>query len=450
MRAIHIILGLALALLLVAAFVAYAWRPAITPVAASPSSSFDAGSVAKGAELALIGNCNVCHTAEGGASYAGGRPLKTPYGTIYSTNITPEPATGIGQWSEAAFLRAMREGVARDGRHLYPAFPYDHFARMSDEDIHAIYAYIMTRPPVRAEPPSNELRFPFNIRMLLAGWKALYHRPGAFQPDSAQSAEWNRGAYLVQGAGHCSACHTPRNVLGAEERRRYLAGGEAEGWHAPALNTASPAPAPWNVETLYQYLRQGIAEKHAVAAGPMLPVIQNLAIVSQQDVRAMAVYIASYAAQVTPERQQRAEYSAARAQNDAAAQTTGEAAQRMDGGDQALQMGRAIYLDACAVCHEGGRQTSSSATALNLALASGLTLPTPSNLMHIILDGIEPPEGERGRRMPPFTGALTDEQVVALVRFLRADIAKGTPWRDVEGELRKVQRDRERRLALAG
>src|SRR4029453_7871541 len=243
-------------------------------------------------------NCNVCHTADGGAAYAGGRPLKTPYGTIYSTNITPEPATGIGQWSEAAFLRAMREGVARDGRHLYPAFPYDHFARMSNEDIQAIYAYIMTRPPVRAEIPSNELRFPFNIRMLVAGWKALYHRPGAFQPDSAQSAEWNRGAYLVQGAGHCSACHTPRNVLGAEERRRYLAGGEAEGWHAPALNTASPAPAPWTVETLYEYLRQGIAEKHAVAAGPMSPVVQNLAIVSQQDVRAMAVYIASYAAQV--------------------------------------------------------------------------------------------------------------------------------------------------------
>jgi len=181
----------------------------------------------------------------------------------------------------------------------------------------------------------------------------------------------------------------------------------------------------------------------------MLPIVRNLARVSPQNFRAIAFYITSYAAQVTSERQQRAEYSAARAQNDAAAQTTGEAVQNVDGGDQALNMGRAIYVSACAVCHEGGRQTPSSGSALNLAFVSGLTLPTPSNLMHIILDGIEPPEGEQGRRMPSFAGALTDEQVVALVRFLRTDIAKATPWRDVDGELRKVQRERERRVAQA-
>jgi len=449
MRAIHVILGLVLALVIVAAFVVFAWRSAIAPVDPPSPPSFDAALMAKGAELAMIANCNVCHTAEGGEAYAGGRPLKTPFGTIYGTNITPDPVTGIGRWSEGAFFRALREGVDRQGRHLYPAFPYDHYTRMSDEDIKAIYAFIMTRSAVRAEVPPNELTFPFNIRMLVAGWKALYFRPGVFQVDAAQSPEWNRGAYLVEGAAHCGACHTPRNILGAEKKRRYLAGGESEGWHAPALNTASPAPAPWTAETLFHYLRHGVADKHAVAAGPMLPVVRNLSTVSQQDVQAIAAYIASYAGQVTPERQQRAEYSIARAQNDAAAETTGDPVRASDGGDPALQMGRAIYAGACAGCHESGRQTSSSGTALNLALASGLILPTPSNLIRIVLDGITPPEGETGPWMPPFAGALTDEQVVALVRFLRTDLARATPWRDVEGELKKVQRDRERRVAQA-
>ena len=449
MKALHVVLGLVLALALVAAFVVFAWRSSIAPLDRPPPTGFDAALMAKGAELAKIANCNVCHTAEGGAPYAGGRPLKTPYGTIYSTNITPEPVTGIGRWPEAAFVRAMREGVDRHGRHLYPAFPYDHFTRMPDADIQALYAFIMSREPVRAEVPANELFFPFNIRMLIAGWKAMYFRAAEFLPDPGQGPEWNRGAYLVEGPAHCGACHTPRNVLGAERKRRYLAGGESEGWHAPALNTDSPAPVPWTAETLFEYLRRGVADSHAVAAGPMLPVVHNLATVSQQEVQAIAAYVASYAAPATPERQQRSEYSAARAQNDATALATGETAPAVEGGDPALQMGRVIYAGACAGCHDGGRQSPSSATALNLALASGLTLPTPANLIRIVLDGIAPPEGEAGRWMPGFAGALTDEQVVALVRFLRTDVARATPWRDVESELRKVHRERVRRVAQA-
>src|SRR5262249_8616806 len=157
-----------------------------------------------------------------------------------STNITPDPITGIGHWSEAAFVRAMREGVDIDGDHLYPAFPYDHFTLLSDEDARALYAYFMTREPVRATPPANKLTFPFNIRALMAAWKALYFTPHRYQPDASQDAAWNRGAYLVDGVGHCGACHTPRNSLGAEKKHEALAGGEVGGWNAYAIDRTSP------------------------------------------------------------------------------------------------------------------------------------------------------------------------------------------------------------------
>ena len=174
--------------------------------------------MALGARLAAIGNCNVCHTAPGGAPFAGGLALPTPFGTIQSTNITPDPATGIGRWSETAFVRAMREGVDREGRHLYPAFPYDHFTRVTDQDNRALYAYLMTRRPIQASPPPNDLRFPFDQRILLAGWKMLYLRQGPLAIETDRSPEWNRGRYLVEGLGHCGACHTPRDGLGAEQR----------------------------------------------------------------------------------------------------------------------------------------------------------------------------------------------------------------------------------------
>src|SRR5687768_14305547 len=196
---------------------------ALAPSEPPPRAAFDADVIAKGAQLAAMGNCNVCHTAPGGKAYAGGRPLKTPFGTVYGTNITPDPETGIGRWSEAAFARAMREGLDREGRHLYPVFPYDHFTKMTDEDIRALYAFVMTRQPVRAETPPNELPFPFNVRSAIGVWKHLYFEPGRFRPDPAQSAEWNRGAYLAEGLGHCGACHTPRNLVGAEKKSQDFA-----------------------------------------------------------------------------------------------------------------------------------------------------------------------------------------------------------------------------------
>src|SRR5689334_9894944 len=191
---------------------------AIAPIARPDPSVYSAATIARGQQLAALGNCAECHTTLNGALNAGGRALETPFGTIYSTNITPDVETGIGAWSFPAFERAMRDGLHRDGRQLYPAFPYTHFARTSDADMQALYAYLMAQPAVRTTAPANTLAFPFNLRPLLAGWNALFHQANEFKPDPAKSEVWNRGAYLVESLGHCSGCHSPRNALGAEQR----------------------------------------------------------------------------------------------------------------------------------------------------------------------------------------------------------------------------------------
>jgi mono/diheme cytochrome c family protein len=424
-------------LALTAALAGCAWYPAIAPVEPPPPSSFDAALVARGAQLALISNCNTCHTVDGGRPYAGGRPLQTPLGTIHGTNITPDRDTGIGRWSEAAFMRAMREGVDRSGRHLYPAFPYDHFTLMSDEDIKAVYAFIMTRDAVRAEAPANRLPFPFNIRMLLAVWKAMFLDVGVFQPDPVRDPAWNRGAYLVRGPAHCGGCHTPRNFLGAEKKGRFLEGGVTEGWTAPALNPASATPVPWTAESMRNYLRHGIAENHAIAAGPMDPVNRNLAGVSEDDVKAIAAYVAAYAAQVTPEHKQKSHDLLARAALDATAQRAPQppaASER----DQVQRNGRALYVGACASCHDIGRQASSG-SGLHLALATVVHLDRPVNLIKIILEGIVPPAGEPGRWMPDYAGAFTDEQLAHLVQYIRAEYSRLPDWKGVEDEVRKAK-----------
>src|SRR3954467_9765062 len=196
---------------------AVTWRPAIAAIEPPAPQSFDSALVKRGRDLAAMGNCNDCHSARGGRSFAGGVAVPTPFGTIYSSNITPDAATGIGRWSEAAFQRAMHSGVDRDGRHLYPTFPYDHFTNVTDEDDKALYAFLMTRPRVNAPARANQLSFPYDQRLVIAGWKLLFLRHGSWQPDGTKSAEWNRGGYLVEGLAHCGSCHTPRNGLGAEQ-----------------------------------------------------------------------------------------------------------------------------------------------------------------------------------------------------------------------------------------
>jgi nicotinate dehydrogenase subunit B len=272
----------------------------IAPIApgSADSSTWSAATLERGRQIALAGDCAVCHTAAGGVTNAGGLGLETPFGVIYSTNITPDAETGIGRWSYPAFERAMRRGIARDGRHLYPAFPYTAFAKMSEPDMLALYAYLMSQTPVNHAPPKTSLPFPMNIRPAVAGWNWLYHDDSEYAPDASRSALWNRGKYLVDGAGHCGACHTPRNRLGAEKGGlAYLTGGEAEGWDAPAL-VGHRGPVPWTEKALFDYLRTGFSKEHGVAAGPMGPVVAGLAALPESDVKAIAHYITSLSPQV--------------------------------------------------------------------------------------------------------------------------------------------------------
>jgi mono/diheme cytochrome c family protein len=431
--------------LLGAAFVAaISWRSAIAPIEAPARASFDSASIERGAHLAAIGDCVACHTAPGGRAYAGGYPLRTQFGTIHGTNITPDPDTGIGRWSLAAFTRALREGVDREGRQLYPVFPYDHFTIVGDEDVQALYAFLMTREPVRAETPPNDVAFPANFRPLIAGWKLLFFEPAAFRSDTAKSEEWNRGAYLVNGLAHCGACHTPRNILGAEKKKLPLAGGIAEAWSAPAIDASSRAPVPWTAESLFRYLRHGADAEHEVAAGPMTPVVHNLSGVPESEVRAIAAYIASAMGVPDSDRRKRSEAArtSARTADTAAGEYVPELRARSPAGANSVgQTGAALYAGSCALCHGNPARAAgaSSSEALHLSLSSSVSLPSAANLIRIVLQGMAPADGERGPFMPGFSGAYTDAQVAALVMYLRATYTDRPAWKDVEREVRKVR-----------
>jgi mono/diheme cytochrome c family protein len=406
----------------------FVWYPELPPVQAD-QRTFQPSVVRQGAQLAGIGNCMTCHTRDDGKPYAGGRPVPTPFGTIYATNITPDPDTGIGAWSDEAFLRAMREGVDRRGRHLYPAFPYDHFTKVRPDDLRAIYAFLMTREPVRAEAPANDLVFPLNVRATVAGWKALFLRRGELTPDPDKNADWNRGAYLVEGLAHCGACHTPRNILAAEKRGRNLAGGESDQWHAPALNEASPAPVAWTGQAIANYLRRGRDEMHGAAAGPMAPVVENLARASDDDVRAIATYVASFARAADERRKDDKTKRAQSAPDTVGVTTVGQA--DPDGRDAVAS----IYAGACAVCHEAGRGVS-------LELSTSVNAPDPRNLLHLIMDGVQPLSTTPGVFMPGFADTLTDEQIVALAAYLRGRFSQHPAWPELAATLGKLRRSK--------
>jgi nicotinate dehydrogenase subunit B len=399
------------------------WR-AIAPITRPDPSVYSAATIARGEALAALGNCAVCHTVDGGLINAGGRALETPFGTIFSTNITPDAETGIGAWSYPAFERAMREGVHRDGRQLYPAFPYTHFARTDDADLQALYAYLMAQTPVRQKAPDNALRFPFNLRPLVAGWNALFHDTRPFKPDPSKSEQWNRGFYLVESLGHCSACHSPRNALGAEQRAAYLAGGFAEGWEAPALTSLSSAPIPWTENELYTYLRSGHSRFHGVAAGPMAPIVKDLATLPDADIRAMVTYLASF----QENKPEGAALEEMATQLEASTKVT-----------SASSPAARLYLGACAVCHEvGGLPLFGSRPSL--ALNSNLHSATPDNLIQVILHGITQPASSDLGYMPAFKDHLGDAQLAELVSYLRRQFAPNKPaWRGVGEAVSRIR-----------
>jgi mono/diheme cytochrome c family protein len=397
---------------------AVAWRPALDPVRPPARESFDPALVKRGGELAAIGNCRTCHTAPGGRDFAGGFPVATPFGTIHSTNITPDEQTGIGTWSQGAFRRALHEGVDRGGSHLYPAFPYDHFTLVSDDDVNALYAFVMTREPVAARAPANTVPFPLSLRPLLAGWKLLFLRTGRYQPNANWNSEWNRGAYLANGLAHCGACHTPRNALGAEEKDRLFAGGEAEGWTAYALDPNSPAPLPWDDAALAFYLHNGWQRDHGVARGPMSEVTENLSTVPAADAKAIATYVASVAGSVSSARLRKV--NAIRAQ-----------------GRQAGGPGAAIYAAACASCHDGSRPPPYG--GIDLALSTGPSGPNARNVINVILWGLPALDEQHRPIMPGFAATLSDAQLADLLAYLRARFSDKPPWSEVDKHIRAAR-----------
>ncbi|SAK65495.1 molybdopterin-dependent oxidoreductase [Caballeronia ptereochthonis] len=400
-----------------------AWplRGPIAPIDRPDASTWSQATIARGREVAAVGDCAVCHTAPGGAVNAGGLALETPFGTVYTTNITPDEQTGIGNWSFAAFDRAMRRGISRDGHHLYPAFPYTSFAKLSDADMTALYAYLMSRPAVASMPPQTRLPFPLNQRGLVAGWNALYLKQGEYVPDPARSALWNRGKYLVDGAGHCGACHSPRNAIGAEKGGRlYLTGGTAEGWIAPSLVANSKLPVRWSEQALFDYLRTGFSHEHGVAAGPMAPVVSHLSTLPAEDVRAMAHYVASLSTVDADARSP--------VQHDA---------MRVHG----FENGRRIFDAACAVCHAQSGGVGNFGVRPLLALNTSVNDESPENLLHVILHGIDAPATEELGYMPGFKDSFDDRQVAELAAYIRAEFApREGPWTGLERASAKVRR----------
>jgi mono/diheme cytochrome c family protein len=416
----------------IAAAVTYAlaYKPAIAAAATPVRTAFDDPTIVRGAELVAVGNCASCHTTETGMPFAGGVPLKTPFGTIHGTNITPDAKHGIGEWSEAAFVRAMREGVSRDGHLLYPAFPYTHFTHTTDADLHALYAFLMTRDAADTDAPGNSLLFPLQWRPLLVGWNMLYFRkPGEDDPVRALAAS-GRGAYLVESLAHCGACHSERNLLGAEKGDRRLAGNVIDAWYAPPLDARSPSPVPWTVDTLVEYLRTGLVADHAMAGGPMQTAVDGLSGAKPEDLVAIATYIVANMGPSTAEREKREQASRSRAEGPLAASSAAESH---------LAAGATAYATACARCHDAGRGETSN-SGLRMPLAVALYDDDPHSFVRIVRDGIHPRASDTGRFMPAFANALSNDQLVALGDYLRQTAAGVQPWPTLESVVKENTR----------
>jgi mono/diheme cytochrome c family protein len=319
----------------------------------------------------------------------------------------------------------MREGVSRDGSHLFPAFPYDHFTRLSDADIAALYAFFMTRVAVNAPARKSGLPFPLNIRALQAGWKLLYFRPARFVPQPGKSDEWNRGAYLAEGISHCGACHTPRNWLGAEQPTRANGGAVIDSWIAPALTAANPSPVPWNWDELFAYLRTGVSRWHGTAAGPMAPVVHDgLSKLPDADIQAIAIYFADIGGAAA--RSGEAEPAIQKAlQTDHMSEQ-----QRFDPASR-------LYTAACASYHYNGT-SGPSALRPELALNSALYLDEPTNLLQVILHGINAADGAPGVVMPAFTG-FSNADVAGIASYLRATRTNRPAWTDLENKVAVIR-----------
>jgi mono/diheme cytochrome c family protein len=354
----------------------------------------------RGRYLVAAGDCAACHTADNGQAFAGDRPIPTPFGTIYSSNLTPDEETGIGRWSDEDFVRAMHEGRRPNGDRLYPAFPYPWYTRMTRDDVLAIRAYLETLPAVKQAVRAPDLPWPMSWRTSLAGWNLLFFHDGEFKPDPQRSAEWNRGAYLVEGAGHCGACHSPKNVLGGVKRGDAFEGGMGEGWFATSLRPTRPAGlGSWSVDDIVSYLKSG-ANPHARAMGPMAEVVEHSTrLLSAADLRAMAVYL-----------------------KDLPAEGGAQPASRASDDRDALSRGRLTYLDQCAGCHmENGEGVANVFPPIKGN--TGVHADDTTSLARLVLEGARSArtaDRPEAFAMPGFRDKLNDAEIADLISYIRA------------------------------
>lgn len=401
--------------------------PAMETKAGAPETQRQA----RGAYLARAANCMGCHTAQGGRPYAGGRSLSTPFGTFVTTNITPDKTTGIGRWSEEDFWKALHEGRSRDGRLLYPAFPYTEYTKITREDSNAIFAHLQSLAPVTQQNPPSRVKFPYDFSALLSLWRIIYFQPGVYQPDPSKNREWNRGAYLVQGLGHCSACHAERDPLRAfrfgEEDDNTLAGGQIMGsnWYAPSLTSGAEAGASgWPVAELVQLLTTGVSGR-ATISGPMAEVVgQSLQHLTSEDARAMAVYLKSL-----PETHPRARPA-----------TAARAGRGTEQREAWLQQGGKIYGKYCEECH-GASGQGAPGIYPPLAGNRGVTMTPAINAIRTVLNGGYPPTTTGNPRpygMPPYAQILRDTEVAMVVSYIR------NAWGNRASLITAIQVDRSR------
>jgi mono/diheme cytochrome c family protein len=376
----------------------------------APPAAYEpaADTLERGRELVTLGDCRSCHTVRGGAAFAGGRGIPTPFGTFFTPNITPDPQTGIGRWSADDFWHALHNGYSRDGTLLYPTFPYTNYTKLSRRDADAMFAYLKSVPPASQANRQHELAFPYNHRLLLIAWRYLFFRPGVYESDPAQSPEWNRGAYLTLGLGHCSACHESRNALGAIRSKRNPSGGLVLSWYAPALTSTHEAGVQdWNVTDIARLLKTGQVERTASSAstlGPMAQVVHDsLQFARDEELRAMAAYL-----KTLPETAPRASWGLSLAPQKATVATLSE--------------GATIYAKQCAECH-GEHGEGRSPAAPPLAGNRGVTMSSVVDPIRIVLFGGYPPGTAGNPRpfgMPPYLPTLSDTEIADVLTYVRA------------------------------
>ena len=414
-------------------------------LAASPAVAQPEYLVERGEYLARAGDCTSCHTRPGGLPFAGGLPLKTPFGSIVSTNVTPDKEQGIGLYTEQEFTRVLRKGIARDGHYLYPAMPYTNFARLSDADVHALYAYFMQGvSPARQDNSATKLPWPFSMRWLMAGWNMLYLPGKPYEPDAAQSADWNRGAYLVLGLGHCSACHTPRGLGGAEKANTekggevFLSGAVIDGWYAqPLRNTVKPGLATWPLQDIVDFLKTG-RNTHTAAFGAMVEVVANSTqYLTREDLVAIAVYLRSLG------NPGNADTRTAAIANDATA-----AALRQG---KTEQRGAMVYLNNCNACHRSDGQ-GAQRTFPRLAHNSAVAARDPTSLIRMVLQGSAmayTQEAPSELAMPGFGWRLNDQNVADVLSLVRGSWGNQAAPVSVQ-DVAKVREERAKTAKAAG